>query len=136
MIHSQIQREYVRTDNWSISAKVRKDSETERWTEIKMPNIAAGGALIQTDKAFEIGDEVWIDLEIDPITPGITRKIPMNFKSIVRNDRGLTEGLRTYSIEFSGISKNDKTRLDELVQRTNYSSMLNVEADGFGMYGN
>jgi len=101
-----------------------------------MPNIAAGGALIQTDKAFEIGDEVWIDLEIDPITPGITRKIPMNFKSIVRNDRGLTEGLRTYSIEFSGISKNDKTRLDELVQRTNYSSMLNVEADGFGMYGN
>ena len=136
MIYSQVHREYVRTDNWSISAKIRRDSEVGPWFDVKMPNIAAGGALILTGKPFEVGEEVWIDLEIDPITPGITRKIPMKFKSVVRSDRGLTDGLNTYSIEFTGISKNDRTRLDELVHKTNYSSLLNVEADGFGMYGN
>ena len=134
MFETQIQREYVRTDSWSISAKVCRETDPEKWFDVRVPNIAAGGALLLTEAAFELGEELRIDMEIDPMAPGIARKVPMKAKGVIKSDRGSKEGKYTYSVEFTEISKNDKTRLDEMVRMTNYASKLGSEADEFSVF--
>jgi len=134
MIEAQTQREYVRTDSWSVSAKVCKATDPDEWYDVQVPNIAAGGALLSTKAVLAIGDEVQLDMEIDPMTPGITRKVPMKAKGIIRSDRGSNEVTYTYSVEFTEISKNDKTRLDEMIRMSNYSLKLGSEADEFSVF--
>jgi len=129
MLENQIHREYVRTDSWSISARISKDESFESSSEVRIPNIAAGGALVSTEAAFEQGDEAWIDMKIDPVTPGISRSIPMKVKVLIRDNRGAKGEMHTYAVEFTNISKNDRTRLDELVHRTNYKYMLDSTSD-------
>ena len=131
MLETPIQREYVRTDNWSVTAKVSKDENAEQWVEVQVPNLAAGGLLFLSKTKYDIGDILWFDLLIDPMTPGITRKIPMKAKGEVRGDRGETGGTYSYSVVFTEISKGDRIRLDELVHMTNYKYKLDAEADIF-----
>jgi len=134
MIEAQSQRDYVRTDSWSVSAKVCRENDPEQWFDVRVPNIAAGGALILTETVFEVGEGVELDMEIDPMAPGITRKVPMKAKGVVKSDRGVNEGKHSYSVEFTEISKNDKTRLDEMIRMTNYSFKLGSEADDFSVF--
>ena len=131
MMEAPSSRGYVRTDNWSVDAKVSKEKDAEDWIPVGVPNIAAGGLLFTTDNEFEIGDELWISLMIDPLTPGITSKIPMTVKGAVNVDRGKTAGKHSYAIRFIEISNNDQVRLDELIRLTNYAGHLAGEADIF-----
>ena len=131
MLETQIHREYVRTDSWSVIAKVSRDDITEKWFVVQIPNIAAGGLLLRTDTTFEVGQVLNIDMQIDPLAPGITGKIPMKAKGVVKGDRGMTEGLHAYSVEFTEISSGDRIRLDELVRMTNYKFMMESESSIF-----
>ena len=131
MLEAQINREYVRTDNWSIVAKVCRDEYTGKWVDVKIPNVAAGGLLFLTEATFEVGETLCFDLLIDPMTPGISGKIPMKAKGVVRGDRGMRDGLHAYSVEFTEISKSNRIRLDELVRMTNYKYKLDSESDIF-----
>ena len=131
MLETQINREYVRTDNWSIAAKVCKDEYGGKWSDVKIPNVAAGGLLFLTEATYEVGETLCFDLLIDPMMPGIAGKIPMKAKGVVRGDRGIKEGLHAYSIEFTDISKSNRIRLDELVRMTTYRYKLDSESDIF-----
>lgn len=131
MLANQINREYVRTDSWSVVAKVSRDENAEQWTEVKIPNVAAGGLLFLTDLEFADDDELWFDLLIDPMMPGIAGKIPMKVKGVVRGDRGIKDGLHAYSAVFTMISKGDRIRLDELVRMTNVKYKMDSESDIF-----
>jgi len=133
MIETPIHREYVRTDNWSVVAKIHKDkdADTEEWTEVKVPDLAAGGLLFLTDLTFEKGDELWFDLEIDPMTPGIYGKIRMKAKGEIRGDRGIRDEKHAYSVEFLEISETDKIRLDELILLNTIKYKVDAETDIF-----
>ena len=131
MLEPQINREYVRTDHWSVIAKISRDENAEKWIDVQIPNLAAGGLLFLTDLVFENGDELWFDLLIDPMMPGIAGKIPMRAKGVVRGDRGMKDGLHAYSVEFLVISNSNRIRLDELVRMTNYKFKLDAESDIF-----
>jgi len=134
MYENPIQRDYIRTDNWSISAtisRVDSDGQDEQNYDARIPNIAAGGALFLSDAPFEKGEAIWINMEVDPLSPGITRTIPMKVKGVIRGDRGMREGLHSYSVEFTVISNSDRIRLDELIQKTNYQGLMGLESDIF-----
>jgi len=105
-------RDYVRTNNFSVSARISKDGRV--WNEVKVPNIAAGGLLIHTDQDFTCGEEVWFDMKIDP---RIARIVPISVKTkgIVRVERGDYADQHQYAITFTEISSGDQIRLDELV---------------------
>ena len=129
MLKTPVNREYVRTDSWSVVAKVSKEDPPERWVEVKVPNVAAGGLMFTTDTPFSIGDTLFFDLQIDPITPGIARIIKIKAKGEVRGDRDLNNGLHSYGVEFLDIKKNDQIRLDELVRMTSVKYSMDSEAD-------
>jgi len=131
MLETQIHREYVRTDSWSVIAKVSRDDATEKWYVVQIPNIAAGGLLFRADTTFEEGEVLIIDMQIDPLAPGITGKIPMKVKGVVKGDRGMIDGLHAYSIVFTEISSSDRIRLDELVRMTNYKFQMESESSIF-----
>jgi len=131
MLETRINREYVRTDYWSVVAKMSRDEISEQWVEVRVPNLAAGGLLFLSDLTFENGSELWFDLIIDPMMPGISGTIPMKVKGVVRGDRGIKDGLHAYSVEFVAISNSNRIRLDELVRMTNYKYKLENESDIF-----
>ena len=122
-------RAYVRTNTWSVTAKVSKDETAEEWFDALVLDMAAGGLLFLTDLTHDTGDELWFDILIDPMTPGIHGKIPMKAKGEVRGNRGMRNGMNSYSVAFTDISKSDKIRLDELVRKT--ISAYNADADDF-----
>ena len=122
-------RAYVRTNTWSVTAKVSKDETAEEWFDALVLDMAAGGLLFLTDVSHETGDQLWFDLLIDPMTPGIHGKIPMKVEGEVRGNRGMRNGMNSYSVAFTVISKSDKIRLDELVRMTINS--YNADADDF-----
>lgn len=129
MLDTPINREYVRTDSWSVVAKVSKEDPPDRWVEVKVPNIAAGGLLFTSSAAYETGAVLWFDLQIDPIMPGITGKIKMKAKGEIRGNRGEKDGMCSYFVVFSEIRKNDRIRLDELIQRTSVKYKMDSESD-------
>ena len=131
MIEPKISREYVRTDHWSVIARISREEDSEQWIEVKVPNMAAGGLLFLTDLDFSCGDELWFDMSIDPLMPGLAGKIPMKVKGAVRGDRGHRDGMHAYSVEFLVISKSDRIRLDELVRMTNIKYTLDSESGIF-----
>ena len=110
-------REYVRTGNWSVTAKVGKD-DTELWDEVPVLDIAAGGILFLSDTPYVIGDKLWFSLKIDPMAPGIPRKISIKVKGKIVGDRGIRDGKHTFSVKFTEISSCDRIRIDELVRMT------------------
>ena len=131
MLKTPINRQYVRTGNWSVSAFVSRD-DTDPWSDALVLDIAAGGLLFLTDMSYEKGDILRFDLQIDPMTPGITRKIPMKATGEITGDRGIRDGKRAFSVKFTEISKEDRIRIDELIRMTNYSYKLDSGLDGFG----
>jgi len=131
MLESQINREYVRTDCWSVVAKASKDENDERWFDVRIPNIAAGGLLFLSDLVFESGDSLWFELQIDPMTPGVVGNIRMKVKGEVKGNRGEREGLNSYSVVFTEISHSNRIRLDELILMTNMRYKLESTSDIF-----
>jgi len=131
MSKTPINRQYVRTMNWSVSALVSKN-DAEQWSDVRVLDIAAGGLLFLTDLSFEKGDSLRLDLQIDPMTPGISRKIPMKVTGEVTADRGVRDGKYAFSVKFTEISKEDRIRIDELVRMTNYKYKLDSGLDSFG----
>lgn len=119
MVEPQIQREYVRIDNWSVAAKVCKDEYIDKWQDVRVSNIAAGGLLFLTELVYNIGVELHFDLSIDPLMPGFARSITMKVKGVIRGDRGMIDGLHAYSVGFTEISRSNRVRLDELIRMTN-----------------
>ena len=105
-------RDYVRTNNFTVSARISKDGKV--WHEVKVPNIAAGGLLIHTDQDFICGEEVWFDMKIDP---RIVRIVPISVKTkgVVKVERGDYADKHQYAITFTQMSTSDQIRLDELV---------------------
>jgi len=132
MLDTPINRNYVRTGSWSITAKVCKD-EDGQWSDAPVLDIAAGGLLFVTDVYYEEGDILQFDLKIDPMTPGISQKIPMKVKGEITSDRGVRDGKRAFSVKFTEISTADRIRIDELVRMTNYKYIMDAEQDTFGM---
>ena len=122
-------RAYVRTNTWSVTAKVSKDETAEEWFDTLVLDMAAGGLLFLSEIPHETGDHFWFDLLIDPMTPGIHGKIPMKVKGEVRGNRGMRNGMNSYSVAFIEISKSDRIRLDELVRKT--MSSYNSADDDF-----
>ncbi|MCL2719507.1 MAG: PilZ domain-containing protein [Lachnospiraceae bacterium] len=105
-------RDYVRTNNFTVSAKISEDGKI--WHEVKVPNIAAGGLLILTDRDYAPSDVLWFDLKIDPRL-AIIVPITLKIKGVVKVDRGIYDDKRMYAIVFTDISLSDQIRLDELV---------------------
>ena len=105
-------RGYVRTNNFSVSARISENGKA--WSDVKVPNISAGGILIHTEKEYKPGDTVWFDLTIDPRLAII---VPISFKSKgeVKRDYGVHDDKNIYAIVFTEMSANDQIRLDELV---------------------
>ena len=124
-------RAYVRTTAWSVTAKVSKDETAEEWFDALVLDMAAGGLLFLSEVPHETGDALWFDLQIDPMTPGIHGKIPMKVKGEVRGNRGMRNGMNSYSVAFTEISKSDRIRLDELVRMTNSAYAMDAD-DIFG----
>ena len=120
MYETPINREYVRTDNWSVVAKTSKDKDAETWIDVLVPDVAAGGLLFLADVEYIIGDELWFELRIDPMTPGVYGTIRMVVRGAVRGDRGMRNEKHAYSVVFTEISDGDKIRLDELIRLTNF----------------
>ena len=128
MWETPINRRYVRTGNWSISAVAGKE-DAEKWSDVSVHDIAAGGLLFTSEMPYETGDLLRFDLLIDPMAPGIARRIPMNVKGKITEERSMRDGKRTYSVIFTEISRDDRVRLDELVRITNYKCMLDTGLD-------
>ncbi|MDR0220210.1 MAG: PilZ domain-containing protein [Lachnospiraceae bacterium] len=108
-------RDYVRTNNFSIDAKISQDGKD--WSTVKVPNIAAGGLIFLTDKELKVGETLDFELRIDP---RIIIVIPLNmkFKGVIKSDRGPQEGKNMYAVVYTEISSDDQIRLDELVRLT------------------
>jgi hypothetical protein len=108
-------RDYVRTNNFSIDAKISEDGKD--WFTVKVPNIAAGGLIFLTERSYKPGDVLNFELRIDP---RIIIVIPLNmrFKGVIKSDRGPQEGKNMYAVVFSEITTDDQIRLDELVRLT------------------
>ncbi|MCL2153544.1 MAG: PilZ domain-containing protein [Oscillospiraceae bacterium] len=128
MLATPINRQYVRTDNWSVTASVSK-SDSAEWHDASVLDIAAGGLLFLTDSSYEKGDLLRFDLSIDPMTPGISQIIPMKVAGIITDDRGVRDGKRAFSVKFTEISSKDRIRIDELVRMTNYMYKLDSNMD-------
>ena len=128
MLATPINREYVRTGNWSVTAKACREN-SNRWSEISVQDIAAGGLLFLAEETYDIGEVVIIDMLIDPIVPGVPWTIPMKVTGEVRGDRGMRDGMRAYSVRFTEITKDNKIRLDELIRMTNHKYAVDAESD-------
>ena len=130
-----INRSYVRTNTWSVTAKVTVkssddvDDEDLDWVDALVLDMAAGGLLFLSDIPHATGDVLWFDLLIDPMAPGFYGKIKMKVKGEVKGNRGMRNGLNSYSVEFTEISKGDRIRLDELVRMTNSGYKPDDEPD-------
>jgi len=120
MFETPTKREYVRTDNWAVVAKICKDENAGQWFDVLVPDVSSGGLLFLTDLEFMKDDALSFDLQIDPMTPGIYGIIRMKAKGAVRGDRGVRNGKRAFSVEFTEMSETDKIRLDELIRLTNF----------------
>lgn len=131
MLEPQINRAYVRTSNWSISAKTSKDIDGERWVNVQVQDLAAGGLLFLTESSHELGEALWFDLLIDPLTPGVNGKIPMKIKGEIRGERGGKDGMHAFSVAFTEIAHSDRIRLDELVRMTTYKYKVDSGLDIF-----
>ena len=130
MLENQNNRNYVRTGSWSVNATVKRD-DTQQLNDVTVIDIAAGGLLFLTDISYEKGDSLRFDLNIDPMTPGIPRKIRIKTKGEVTSDRGVKDGKRAFSVMFTEISKEDRIRIDELIRMTNYKYKIDAELDIF-----
>ena len=128
MLETPINRQYVRTGNWSVTSKVSKD-DTQQWSDAPVLDIAAGGLLFLTDQPYKIGDLLRFDLYIDPMAPGISRTIKMTAKGEITGNRGVRDGKTALSVKFTEISKSDRIRIDELIRITNYKYMLDAGLD-------
>lgn len=128
MLKTPNNRNYVRTGQWAVSALVSKEDD-EQWSEATVLDIAAGGLLFLAETTYETGDLLHFDLKIDPMTPGIARKIPVVAKGEITGNRGTREGKCAYSVKFTDISKGDRIRIDELVRMTNYKYKLDAGLD-------
>jgi hypothetical protein len=131
MLENPIQRDYARTDSWSVIARASKDDGANQWFDVRIPNIAAGGMLFVTDRQLSLGDVLWFDMQIDPMTPGIIGVIPMKVKGEIKGDRGSKGSQYSYSVEFTEILKSDRIRLDELVTKTNHAYKLDSDSGIF-----
>jgi hypothetical protein len=106
-------RDYVRTNNFSIDAKISEDGQ--EWYSVKVPNVAAGGLIFLTEREYKPGDVLTFEMRIDPRII-IVIPINMKFKGTVKSDRGQEDGKNMYAVVYSEISNDDQIRLDELVR--------------------
>jgi len=132
VLETPINRHYVRTGNWSVTAIISKDGE-QQWSDAPVLDIAAGGLLFLTNMPYEKGDLIRFDLHIDPMAPGICRKIRMKVKGEITGERGMRDGKRALSVRFTEISKNDRIRIDELIRMTNYKYKLDAGLDNLDL---
>jgi hypothetical protein len=131
MLETPINRNYVRTGNWSVTAKVsRNDSKS---SEASVLDIAAGGLLFVSDVNYENGEILRFDLHIDPMAPGIPRKIRIKTKGEITSNRGIRDGKNAFSVKFTEISKEDRIRIDELIRMTNYKYKIDAGLDNFDL---
>jgi len=128
MLETPINRQYVRTCSWSVTASVNKDG-AQHCIDAPVLDIAAGGLLFLTDRSYEKGDILRFDLKIDPMSPAIPRKITMRVKGEITSDRGMKYGRHAYSVKFTEISTSDRIRIDELIHMTNYKCRIDTESD-------
>ena len=130
MLETPTKRNYVRTDSWAVTATVSKDAIAQ-CKNVPVPDIAAGGLLFLSDIPFEQGDLLQFDLHIDPMAPGISRKIRIKTTGEITGDRGTRDGKHAFSVKFTDISKGDSIRIDELIRMTNYKYKIDSGLDNF-----
>ncbi|MCL2580483.1 MAG: PilZ domain-containing protein [Oscillospiraceae bacterium] len=117
MENYQVQRAYVRTDNWAISAKAASEKNAEKWSVVKVTEISAGGLLFHTDTPYNIGDHLWFQLHINPMIPRIF-EFEMLVRGEIKNRREHQNNIQNYGVQFTMISDGDRMKLDELIMRT------------------
>jgi hypothetical protein len=111
---NQTRRGYARTSSWNISAKISADKHI--WSEIDVPDIAAGGLLFLTDASHNEGELFYFDLEINPKLLEVHGVVKIKAKGQIKSNRGVQNKKNAYSVEFTEISRGDQIRLDELVR--------------------
>ena len=111
----RVSRTYVRTNKWTITAKVSESESGAAWQKVKVPEISAGGLLLQCEKPHKKGDHLWLKLHIDPTLPGIG-ELDIKVQVVIRSERDFGAH-NAYGAEFTRISSDDRVRLDELIRR-------------------
>ena len=113
-MHFQINRNYVRTDDMVVTAKVSEDAKN--WFSASVPNIAAAGLLFLSEKAYKEGDLLWLDLDVNPRLPEMIEHFHVKTKALVKNVRKEQDKMNSYGVVFTEISENDRIRLDEMIR--------------------
>ena len=111
----QIRREYIRTDSWRVEAKVSEDMKT--WFNVEVPDISAGGLMFNTDKLYNVGDILWLEVYINPKMLHIG-DINIKSKAVVKSVREVRGGHNAVGVEFRELPKNTQIHLDEVINWT------------------
>ena len=115
-----IRREYVRTDDWDITAKVSAD--TQKWFDVKVSDMSAGGLMFHfnSDAGFDIvykeNDIVCLDVHINPRMLHIG-DIRIEAKAVIKSVRESGGGYAV-GAEFAELPQNTKIHLDEVISWT------------------
>ena len=103
-------RTHQRTD-LIINAEVSED--LKNWYAVKSNNISSGGINFSSDKVFNPGTIVTLQISVHCIA----RELKLHVKArILQNVHNYEETERVYRAEFTNISSKDGTDLDELIQ--------------------
>ena len=128
MMDYQVNRAYVRTDNWAISAKVSKSETGGVWSVVKVSEISAGGLLFHTDTPYKKDDLLWFKLHIDSMMPGV-QALEVKVKSQIKNVRQSQGDICAFGVAFVEMPEAKKIHLDELVLLTISKYKLNPDLD-------
>lgn len=128
MMDYQVQRAYVRTDNWAISAKVSRSETAGVWSVVKVIEISAGGLLFETDTPYKKDDLLWFDLQIDSMMPGV-QELEVKVKSQIKTVREPRGDIRAFGVAFLEMPETTRIQLDELVLLTISKYKLGADLD-------
>jgi len=100
-------RAYKRDPDFCSDAKVSLDGDI--WHDAQVFDISAGGLKFLTNVLFDIGEEIWFDLEIPEF---LSKREEIKVKgSVCRQDN--EDGKFLYGVAFSHISPDLQIHLDE-----------------------
>lgn len=108
-------RRSVRTDNFTVLAKISTD--IKNWTDVAVSDISVGGLSFSSDRVFEVGDTIWLDLLIKPMV--LISRTPRRIKTQgeVLLSRSAREGKPSYAVKFVNMTSANEMELDTLIQK-------------------
>ncbi|MCL2109331.1 MAG: PilZ domain-containing protein [Oscillospiraceae bacterium] len=101
-------RAYKRDPNFCTEAKVSLDGEI--WHSAQIFDISASGLKFLTNVLFDIGEDLWFDLEIPEF---LHRHEEIKIKGTICRQENEDGGKFVYGVAFSQISHDLKIQIDE-----------------------